>query len=72
MPIYEYNCDGCGTTEITKSMDSPDPIKCPRCGLTGLRRIFSAQSFSVRGEHLRVNRPKDTPPAGTVIQPRSS
>ena len=72
MPIYDYTCTNCGKFEINKNMDSPDPTKCPHCGLTGLRRIFSAPSFSIRGEHLRVDRPKATPPAGTTIQPRSS
>lgn len=72
MPRYDYTCDHCGQIEIEHSMSSPQPVSCPKCGLEGLRRIFAATSFSIRGDHLRVNRPKETPPAGTIIQPRSA
>ena len=43
MPIYEYECGGCGgrCSALLPRYDSPDPA-CPHCGATGLRRLVSS------------------------------
>jgi putative FmdB family regulatory protein len=72
MPRYDYFCDNCKEIELEKSMKSPHFTECPQCGQDGLRRLYSSPSIQILGEHLRVERPKLTPPAGQTIQPRSS
>ena len=44
MPIYEYECQACGTRfELRRGMnDSDSEITCPKCGAVNPRRIFSA------------------------------
>lgn len=72
MPKYDFKCDNCDMVyEIEKSMHSPHPTKCAHCGADGLRRVWNALPFSMRGEHLRVTRPKVETPPGMTIQPRS-
>ena len=43
MPIYEYECEKCGQKfEMRRSIaDSDREIRCPNCGETAPRRIFS-------------------------------
>jgi len=73
MPSYDYFCKECGAMEIFMGMNAPRPTSCPQCGRKGLRRMYiTLPSFSIRGDHLKTVRPKDTPPSGVEIQPRSS
>jgi len=43
MPIYEYECISCGEKfELRHSMsDSSTDVKCPKCGASDTRRVFS-------------------------------
>lgn len=43
MPIYEYECTGCGrTTEALRQMSAvDDPIDCDYCGKSSTRRKHS-------------------------------
>jgi putative FmdB family regulatory protein len=47
MPIYEYTCESCGSTEelLCKLDDKP---KCPECGAE-MRREVSAPNFIIHG-----------------------
>ena len=50
MPIYEYECNGCGAHHefIQKFNESPKR-KCPTCGKQRLRKQVSAASFRLKG-----------------------
>ncbi|MCK6370876.1 MAG: zinc ribbon domain-containing protein [Gammaproteobacteria bacterium] len=50
MPIYEYECRGCGHTldVLQKVTDSP-LRKCPECGALKLQRLVSAPQFRLKG-----------------------
>jgi putative FmdB family regulatory protein len=43
MPVYEYNCEKCGTKfEILRGITANnDDVKCPRCGAEKPRRLLS-------------------------------
>jgi putative FmdB family regulatory protein len=50
MPLYEYQCDSCGTRceLIRKFSDLPVQI-CPNCGAEGLRKLVSSPAFQFKG-----------------------
>jgi len=50
MPIYEYECNGCGSKHefIQKFSESPKR-KCPSCGKSRLRKMVSAAAFHLKG-----------------------
>lgn len=49
MPIYEYECEGCGRVhdKIQKFSDPPMET-CPDCGKS-VRKLMSLSSFSLKG-----------------------
>ena len=51
MPIYEYECRGCGELHefIQKFSDSPKR-KCPSCGKLRLKKLISAAAFHLKGD----------------------
>lgn len=51
MPIYEYECRGCGDVHefIQKFSDGPKR-KCPSCGKPRLRKLISAAAFHLKGD----------------------
>ena len=51
MPIYEYECRGCGERHefLQKFSDSPKR-KCPSCGKLRLRKLISAAAFHLKGD----------------------
>ena len=51
MPIYEYECRGCGERHefIQKFSDRPKR-KCPSCGKPRLRKLISAAAFHLKGD----------------------
>ena len=51
MPIYEYECRGCGEVHefIQKFSDSPKR-KCPSCGKLRLKKLISAAAFHLKGD----------------------
>ena len=51
MPIYEYECRGCGEHHefLQKFSDSPKR-KCPSCGKLRLRKLISAAAFHLKGD----------------------
>jgi putative FmdB family regulatory protein len=48
MPIYEYECEGCGhaSSALLPRFDSADPV-CPHCGEPRLHRLVS--TFATTG-----------------------
>lgn len=50
MPIYAYECNGCGTEHefIQKFSESPKR-KCPACGALRLRKQVTAAAFHLKG-----------------------
>jgi putative FmdB family regulatory protein len=49
MPIYEYQCDGCGQVfELLQKYSDPQPEKHD-CGSTNLHRIMSSTAFIFKG-----------------------
>jgi putative FmdB family regulatory protein len=48
MPIYEYDCQRCGTFEVSQKMSDPVLTEHPGCGETVNRRI-SLTSFALKG-----------------------
>ena len=43
MPIYEYECGGCGrqVTLLILNIRNPPPLRCPHCGGEQLDRLLS-------------------------------
>lgn len=50
MPIYEYECRGCGeTTEVIQKFSDPALTDCPSCGAPELSKRVSAAGFRLGG-----------------------
>ncbi len=43
MPLYEYNCEECGTTfeQLIAARDRDNGAVCPDCGSKHIRRLIS-------------------------------
>jgi putative FmdB family regulatory protein len=56
MPLYEFQCDGCGVFDLWRSMsESSNPAHCPGCNERG-KRIFSPpMTLSSKGSLKRVS-----------------
>jgi putative FmdB family regulatory protein len=50
MPIFEYQCNKCGSTEehLLINNKDKDPIRCRECG-GKLKKIMSKNSFQLLG-----------------------
>ena len=50
MPIYEYQCTGCGHGLEALQRMSDEPLTlCPECGEQTLKKQVSAASFRLKG-----------------------
>ena len=51
MPLYEYECPGCGKrVEVLQKMgEDGSGLTCPECGVTGLKKLMSASAIQVSG-----------------------
>lgn len=50
MPIYEYECGGCGARhEFIQKFSEAPKRKCPTCGASRLKRLVSAAAFHLKG-----------------------
>ena len=49
MPIYEFQCDGCGHIFelLSRIGDAEESLRCPECAGEELTRVMSAASFSM-------------------------
>ena len=51
MPIYEYECRGCGARhEFIQKFGDRLRRKCPTCGKLRLRKLISAAAFHLKGD----------------------
>src|SRR5256885_13231729 len=48
MPIYEYQCQKCGTFEVTQRITEKPLGRCPTCK-TKVRKLISNTSFQLKG-----------------------
>jgi|SRR5438105_297765 len=48
MPIYEYQCEKCGTFEVTQRITEKPLGRCPTCK-TKVRKLISNTSFQLKG-----------------------
>jgi putative FmdB family regulatory protein len=48
MPIYEYQCQACGTFEVTQRITEKPLSKCPTCGAK-VKKLISNTSFQLKG-----------------------
>ena len=48
MPIYEYQCEKCGTFEITQRITEKPLAKCPTCK-SKVKKLISNTSFQLKG-----------------------
>jgi putative FmdB family regulatory protein len=58
MPIYEFECEGCGERFEELVAAGATDVSCPRCGATGARRLLSnvsPASRQPRGAAVRSN-----------------
>ncbi len=54
MPIYEYNCEGCGKNfEALLKTAKDKPSKCPLCGSKKISKAFSAFAVSAKAGRSR-------------------
>ena len=50
MPIYAFECDGCGHSfDRLQKLSDPDPTDCPDCGVAPVRRQLTAPQFRLSG-----------------------
>lgn len=50
MPIYAFECAGCGHQfDRLQKLSDADPVDCPECGLPQVRRQLTAPSFRLAG-----------------------
>ncbi len=55
MPIYEYQCENCGTvTDIKHGFKETPSDACPKCGGT-LKRLFNAAGIVFKGSGFYIN-----------------
>nr|WP_320017255.1 FmdB family zinc ribbon protein [uncultured Desulfobacter sp.] len=72
MPVYEYQCSGCGHIEEVFQKISESPLEvCPRCN-GKLKKIISQSTFHLKGSGWYVtdyggtkagSKPKEKPSA---------
>ena len=48
MPIYEYQCQTCGTIEVTRRITEKALTKCPTCK-SKVKKLISNTSFQLKG-----------------------
>ena len=48
MPIYEYQCQKCGTFEVTQRITEKALSKCPTCKAK-VKKLISNTSFQLKG-----------------------
>jgi putative FmdB family regulatory protein len=53
VPLYAYDCAGCGPFELVRPMaEAGAPVTCPACGALA-RRVFTPPGLSLLGRPVR-------------------
>lgn len=56
LPIYEYQCERCGTvTDIKHGFKESPSEGCSKCGSTELKRLFNPAPIVFKGSGFYVN-----------------
>lgn len=78
MPIYEFECSGCGHRfDRLQKLSDTDPSICPACAAPQLRRKVSAPSFRLAGSgwyetDFKSDKERKHNLAGDAAQPKES
>ncbi len=71
MPIYEYQCEGCGKVfEETQKISDPPLKKHAACGSKKVKKLISMTSFQLKGEGWYVTDYKKRPAEETEAKPK--
>ena len=50
MPLYEYQCDACGSRfELIRKFSDPPLEVCPTCGKGPVQKLISSPAFQFKG-----------------------
>lgn len=50
MPVYEYECESCGSRfEVIQKFSDPEVSTCSHCGASGVRKVLSPPAFVLKG-----------------------
>lgn len=50
MPIYAFRCEACGHGfDRLQKLSDPDPVECPECGKSAVKRQVTAPAFRLAG-----------------------
>ncbi len=60
MPLFEFKCDDCGT-QFEEIVSRDTTVTCPKCGASGVRKMFSAFAVGAGGGSSRSYRPAAAP-----------
>jgi putative FmdB family regulatory protein len=67
MPIYEYECHGCGK-RFERIVNRSTELSCPSCSSTNLEKLLS--TFAVGSTGPRTSSPTSGGACGTCGDPR--
>lgn len=55
MPLYEYECEGCGRRfEVIRKFSDPPLERCDACGAT-VRKLLSSPAIQFKGSGFYIN-----------------
>jgi putative FmdB family regulatory protein len=71
MPLYEYECTGCGKhTEKIQKFSDPEITVCPHCGGV-LRRVITAPAIAFKGGGWYADGYGNAKPSGGESKPEA-
>ena len=73
MPIYEYECRGCGWTFEKLVQRGVEPTACPACEREDLERLISLpgiQTETTKGQAMNAAKKRDAKHAGDRMHER--
>ena len=63
MPLYEYECESCGSRfERIQKFSDPPVSECPKCGSGPVRKLLSSPAIQFKGSGFYIT---DYPKAGS-------
>ena len=71
MPIYEYQCESCGSKKEHLQKLSAEPIPvCPTCGSNTYTKLISAAGFQLKGSGWYATDFKNGPQSKAKTEPK--